>query len=191
MEPPATSPEKVSALAGRFTTAGFGHAFGGEVALAALARPREVSRIDLHVFSPPREAPAVLARLAVLGLALDRASAAERIAVRGVLELAWAGTPLSLRFGTDGLHALARPRVRRVPFADRFVYVLSAEDVVLEHALAARGGPAPELFAVAAALGADLDATYLRRALAQLDAPGALPDLERLLAAGTSKAASL
>lgn len=184
MAAPATPEEKVSALAARFTTAGFGHAFGGDVALAALTQTRPVSRIDLHLFAAPPEAPAVLARLAVLGLPLDRASAIDRIAVRGALEVRWAGTPLGLRFGLDGLHALARPRVRRVPFAERFVYVLSAEDVALEMALAAGAGQGAAFASLSAALFTELDHAYLRRALALLDPSGPLPELERWLATG-------
>lgn len=181
MAPPSTPARKVSALAARFTTAGIAHAFGGDVAVGALAQARAIARIDLHVFTPPREAAAVLARLAVLGLAADRAGATDRIAVRGALELDFAGTPLQLRFGVDGLHALAQPRLRRVPFAERYVYVLSAEDVLLEAALAEgrAGGPTPS--ALAAALGPGLDLAYLRRAIPELGGRGPLQELAALL----------
>ncbi len=188
MPPPATPAQKVSALSARFTTAGFAHAFGGDVAVEALVQRWPIVRIDLHVFAPPREAAAVLARLAVLGLAADRAAATDRIAVRGGLELDFAGTPLQLRFGVDGLHALAQPRLRRVPFAERYVSVLSAEDLLLEAALAERpaGGPTPS--ALAAALGPDLDRAYLRRAIAALGGAGPLQDLATLLSGPVAEA---
>jgi hypothetical protein len=183
MQPPSTPAAKVSALAARFTTAGYPHAFGGDVALAAHAGCSDAARIDLHVFVAPRESPAILARLAVLGLAIDRAAAIERIAVRGALDLDWAATPLSLRFGVDGLHALARPRVRRIPFADRFIVVLSPEDVLLERALAARRLASPRVEVSAEAFRGDLDVAYLRRSLAALDSAPPVPEIERLLAA--------
>jgi hypothetical protein len=178
---PLTSPaEKVTLLASRFTTAGYAHAFGGQVALAAHAGARALDRIDLHVFAEPREAEAVLARLAAVGVALERTEAKERIAVRGQAELAWDGTPLGLRFGTDGLHGLARPRVRRVPFAERWIYVLSAEDLLLASSLSAAGDG--ELSEIVAALGRELDAGYVRAAVSQLGVDPAATGLDRLLA---------
>lgn len=182
MAPPASVADRVAALAARFTTAGYPHAFGGEVALAAHAGARPLTGVVLHVFAPSREAAAVLARLAVLGLEVDRSDAADRIAVHGLAALAWGGTPLAIHFGTDGLHALARPRVRRVPFGDRYLYVLSAEDLVLEQVLADAGGGTARSAEIAAALGPDLDAAYLRFALASLGAGEAPPALERWLA---------
>jgi hypothetical protein len=183
MHPLATPAEKVTALAARFTTGGFAHAFGGAVALSAHAGPCALPRIDLHVFSAPRDADAVLARLAVLGLDMDRAEMRQRVAIRGHVELAWGPTPLGVSFGLDGLHALARPRVRRVPFDTRWIYVLSAEDLVLASALASPGGGRAELEGLVAALGGDLALDYVRRSLVQLGAHAPIPALERVISA--------
>jgi hypothetical protein len=210
MHPLAAPAEKIAALAARFTTAGFAHAFGGAVALSAHGgaaalpahtgavavatrtgtvafsahtRPCPLPGIDLHVFSAPRDADAVLARLAVLGLDMDRAELRQRVAIRGRVELDWGPTPLRVNFGVDGLHALARPRVRRVPFETRWIYVLSAEDLVLASALASPGGGRAELEALVAALGGDLALDYVRRSLVQLGAHGPISALERVISA--------
>jgi hypothetical protein len=185
MHASASPTEQVAALAGRFTTAGFPHAFGGAVALCAHLRGQALDRIDLHVFLAPREAEAVLVRLAVLGVAMDRAEVLKSASIRGRVELAFGATPLALVFGVDDLHRLAQPRVRRVPFAERWIYVLSAEDLVLAKALAEPGAAAAQLEKLVDAFGADLDLAYLRQAFAQLGVSRLPQDpvLQRLLTA--------
>lgn len=174
--------EKVTALAARFTTAGLPHAFGGALALAAHTGPRPVARIQLHFFVEPREAEPVLARLAVLGVAMERGEVLERIAIRRRVELGWGATPVVLDFGTDGLHELARPRVRRVPFDSRWIYVLSAEDLVLASALSEASDAREELGELLTAAGLELDLDYLRQGLRQLGPAHPPAALERLLA---------
>lgn len=180
-------PDKVSALALRFTTAGIPHAFGGEVAWAAHVRPQPPSRIDLHVFLPVREAPAVLARLAVLGLAMPRAEIETQLVRTRCAEWRWGPTPLALRFGVDGLHALAQPRIRRVPFGERFVYVLSAEDLVLAAALRPSGVPLHDLVS---GVGCELDLRYVARSLDALGASGPPPELAGLIHARSESPAA-
>ncbi len=156
--------DKVGALASRFARADIPHAFGGEVALAAHGGPRSFWRIDLHVFLPPGDADAVLARLAVLGIAVRRREALSRIASRRRIDVLWGETPLMLAFGLDGLHALAPRRLRRVPLGERWIQVLSAEDLVLASWLALPRLPAAAVDAMVAAAGDELDRAYLVRA---------------------------
>lgn len=164
----ATALERVEALASRFTRADIPHAFGGEVALCAHGGLRSFSRIDLHVFQAPRDAEAVLARLAVLGIAVRRREVLARIAFRHRIDLVWGETPLMLAFGLDGLHGLAKRRARRVPLGRRWIQVLSAEDLVLASWLALPRLPAAEVDALVAAAGEELDRAYLVRAAESL-----------------------
>jgi hypothetical protein len=164
MDAGPTVQQKVGRLASRFARADIPHAFGGEVALAAHGGPRPFSRIDLHVFLAPREADAVLARLAVLGIAVRRREALARIASRRRIDVVWGETPLMLAFGLDGLHGLVSRRLRRVPLGERWVQVLSVEDLVLASRLALPRLPAAAVDAMVAAAGEELDRAYLVRA---------------------------
>ena len=55
------------------------HAFGGALALAYYAEPRATIDIDLNVFVPPDQFPAVAAPLVALGAEADDPSVAKQI----------------------------------------------------------------------------------------------------------------
>jgi len=182
MHPLAPLEDKVSALAARFHTGGLPHAFGGEVALASQAPQAPAGSIDLHVFLPGTEAPAVLARLAVLGIDLRRQDAAHEIRRSRRVRWQWGPTQLALRFGCDGFHELARARVRRVPWAGRFICVLSAEDLLVEAALQPGRTDLEGLADRIAAAWPELDRAYVEDGLRRLGAEAPPPALLRLLA---------
>jgi hypothetical protein len=102
----------------------FPHAFGGALALAYWAEPRATSDIDVNVFVPVEQGPAVLAALAPLGI--DPDDAAQLIACDGQARVDYAGTPLDLFFAYDPFHHAAAAGTTEVPFSSQRIRVLSA-----------------------------------------------------------------
>jgi hypothetical protein len=107
------------------------HAFGGALALAYYAEPRATIDIDLNLFVPAAEYPAVAAVLLSLGARADDEEAAERIRRDGQARVMWESTPLDLFFAYDAFHRAAAESVRSVPFADGEIPILAAEHLVV------------------------------------------------------------
>src|SRR3954451_7165657 len=116
-------PEKVVAIDRCLTEVP--HAFGGALALAYYAEPRATIDIDLNVFVPVEDAPAVIDRLRELGVTGD--APADALARDGRVRLWWDRSPVALFFSYDLCHDAARDAARRVPFADTTIPVLSAD----------------------------------------------------------------
>ena len=69
------------------------HAFGGALALAYYAEPRATIDIDLNVFVPTDQFPAVAAPLVALGAAADDPAVADQIRRAGQARVMWDDTP--------------------------------------------------------------------------------------------------
>lgn len=123
-----TLPERVVAL--DHALVDVAHAFGGAIALAYYAEPRATVDIDLNVFVAELQADRVLEPLRGLGVATE-ADAAQEVAAAGQIRLWWETTPVDLFFRYDPFHDAAEAAVRRVPFADTTIPILSAEHLVV------------------------------------------------------------
>lgn len=121
--------EKVVAIDRALRRANVAHAFGGALALAYYAEPRATIDIDLNVFVPAERFDLVAGALESLGVAveLDR----DLLQRDGQCRLWWDRTPLDLFFSYDPLHEAMAKAVRRVPFGDEQLPVLSPEHLAV------------------------------------------------------------
>ena len=106
------------------------HAFGGALALAYYAEPRATVDIDLNVFVPAERFDEVAGPLRKLGVTVDD-QAAELVARDGQARVWWDATPVDLFFAYDPFHDAAARAVRRVPFADGEIPILSASHLAV------------------------------------------------------------
>jgi len=120
-------PEKIVAI--DRALAAVPHAFGGALALAYHAEPRATVDIDLNVFVPSGRAGEALEPLRELGV--DTEGAAAAIGRDGQARVMWQETPVDLFFAYDRFHDAAQKTVRRVPFGDAFIAVLSPEHLTV------------------------------------------------------------
>jgi hypothetical protein len=90
------------------------HAIGGAIALGHYAESRPIRDIDVNVFVGPKRRPEVEAALA--GLDDD-------------------GPPVHLFFDEDALHEAMPAAVRRVPFSDATIPIVSLEHLVIRKAM--------------------------------------------------------
>ena len=160
---------------------GLAHAFGGALALAYVAEPRGTIDVDLNVFSPAEDLPAVLGVLARLDLAPELAPE-QRMPAAGIrLRRAADPYPLDLFLSLDaGYDEIARrcvvqpfgPEGHPLPF-------LSAEDLAVFKLSFGRDKDWVDLKAMAQARPS-LDMTYVERQLLHLRGPTMHPRLARL-----------
>lgn len=122
--------EKALALDEALDDARIGHAFGGALALAFhIMEPRGTRDIDLNVFVPTSDARAVLSSLptAVAWTPRDL----DEIARNGQVRVFWDDTPVDLFFVTHPFHTNAATHTELVPFADREIPILAADDLAV------------------------------------------------------------
>ena len=122
-------PDKVVALNEALTRAKIDHAFGGALALAYYAEPRATVDVDINVFVPPEEHEEVFAALSPLGV--QRPDDADRLTREGQSRWRWGPNPVDLFFANDPIHAAMKRDVRKVPFGDVRIPILSPEHLVV------------------------------------------------------------
>ncbi len=120
---------KVVALDAALAQAKIDHAFGGALALAYYAEPRATVDVDINVFVPPVDHEAVFAALEPLGV--ERPDDAERLTRDGQSRWRWGPNPVDLFFANDPIHAAMKREVRRVPFGDVRIPILSPEHLLI------------------------------------------------------------
>jgi hypothetical protein len=123
-------PEKVIAIHEALSGATIPHAIGGALALAYYATPRATIDVDVNVFVPVerwREAVDALVSIGVDAGNLD-AIALER---DGQCRLWWGDNAVDLFFAYDAIHDAMRKEIRRVPFADATLPILSPEHLAV------------------------------------------------------------
>ena len=120
---------KVLAIHRALDEAGISHAFGGAIALAYWGVPRGTEDIDLNVFVPSSQARRCLAALA--GLGVEEGDPRKTAPGPDQRVWHWEHTPLHVFFAYHAFHQSCARRVRRVPFADAEIPVLSAEDIAV------------------------------------------------------------
>lgn len=126
-EPPL--PEKVVAIHRQLDIAKVPHAIGGALALAYYAEPRATVDIDVNVFVPTDRWPQVREALAPLGVDVTVDLAVlER---DGQVRLWWGRNAVDLFFSNDDFHGEMQRGVRRVPFAQATLSILSPEHLAV------------------------------------------------------------
>lgn len=114
-----------------FTRANVPHAFGGAIAFAYHAEPRATRDIDVNVFVPPEGAAEALRALEAIGVTIDLDRDCDRARRDSQLRVRWGPVPVDLFFSTLDFHEEIRGRIRRVPFAEIEIPILSAEDLAI------------------------------------------------------------
>jgi hypothetical protein len=159
-------PEKVIAIDRALVDAP--HAFGGALALAYYAEPRATIDIDLNVFLPVDDAPAVIEQLRTLGVTGE--APADALARDGQIRLWWGRNPVDLFFSYDPFHDAARDAARTVPFADTEIPVLSADHLTVCKAVFDRPKDWVDIDAMLAAAAA-IDAGEVLRWVSRITGP--------------------
>jgi hypothetical protein len=159
--PEPSLPEKIVAIDVALDEAKIAHAFGGALALAYYAEPRATIDVDVNLFSSPQAHPEVLGALAPLGVEAPDAAASE-IERDGQSRWWWGRTPVDLFFAYDDLHDAMRDALRRVPFGEDRIPILSAEHLVVCKAIFDRSKDWIDIEQVLAA-EADLDRAEVER----------------------------
>ena len=113
--PPA---DKIKAVHRALEQAGIPHAFGGALALAFYAEPRETSDIDVNVFVPVERRQEVDEALAALGTDPEH--------------------PIHLFFSCDALHEEMPKKVGRVSIGGETIPLVSPEHLVVRKILLGR-----------------------------------------------------
>jgi hypothetical protein len=103
------------------------HAIGGALALAYYAEPRATVDVDVNVFVPVEEHPAVLGALTPLGVQGSIATL-ER---DGQVRLWWGANPVDLFFSHDRFHDRMQEWAALVPFAAVQLPILAAEHLLV------------------------------------------------------------
>lgn len=131
-------------------------ALGGALALAyATEEPRGTRDIDINVFVAASEAGRVFAALPA-GVAHTRAD----VAAAGrddQVRLWWDDTPVDVFFAAAPFHFEVERRCRTVPFANRLIRVLCAEDLAVFKAMFDRGKDWVDIATMTEAHAIDLD----------------------------------
>lgn len=127
-EPPL--PDKVIAIHEALQMAKIPHALGGALALAYYATPRATIDIDLNVFVPAERWREVVDTLGPLGVATEDLDSAA-LKRDGQCRLWWGDNPVDLFFAYDPIHDEMRKEVRRAPFGETTVSILSPEHLAV------------------------------------------------------------
>jgi hypothetical protein len=122
-------PAKVVAIHRALGTARVPHAIGGALALAYYAEPRATADVDVNVFVPTDRWPQVREALAALGVEVGAdLDALER---DGQVRLWWGRNAVDLFFSYDEFHEEMRRGVRKVPFGEATLPILSPEHLAV------------------------------------------------------------
>jgi hypothetical protein len=122
-------PAKLIAVDEALSAAKVAHAFGGALALAYYAEPRATADIDVNVFCAIDDYPAVATALSAIGV--DSVTDMQKLEQSGQCRLLWGRTPIDLFFAYDRLHDEMERDLRRVPFAEVKIPILSPEHLMI------------------------------------------------------------
>ncbi len=122
-------PNKVLAIHRALVEAKVSHAIGGALALAYYAEPRTTVDVDVNVFVPTERWPDVRDALAPLGVKVDLDE--DELDRDGQVRLWWGRNPVDLFFSYDAFHDEMRKAIRKVPFAEETIPILSPEHLAI------------------------------------------------------------
>jgi hypothetical protein len=120
---------KVLAVHSGLDQEGLPHAFGGAIALAYYGEPRTTGDVDVNLFQPVDEWPAIKAVFAGLGLASD--VGAEELRRDRETRIRWDRNDIHLFFGEDALHEAMPDGVREVPLGGGTIPIVSPEHLIV------------------------------------------------------------
>jgi hypothetical protein len=122
--------EQVRDIHDHLADAGIPHAFGGALALAFHTDdPRGTSDIDVNVFVGPDQAAAVFGSLPP-GVSWSD-NDLDQVATESQVRLFWGDTPVDLFFSNHPFHDRVAESIDRVPFADRELPILGADELAV------------------------------------------------------------
>lgn len=128
--------DKVKAVHRSLEQASIPHAFGGALALAHYAEPRETHDIDVNVFLPTERWAEVRDVLAPLGIGMEMDE--NELKREGEVKLGWDTNPIHLFFSRDPLHEEMPRKVRQVSFDGETIPLVAPEHLVIRKKLLAR-----------------------------------------------------
>ena len=134
------------------------------MAFGFYAAPRGTSDVDLNIFVDADDPGAALEALSAGGVQIEP-GAARTIADRGDLFVQHGGCRLDLFFSSIPLQHRAAQRTRQVELLGASVPILSAEDLVVLKLLFNRHKDIVDIEHLIAAVGSELDRTYVRSML--------------------------
>lgn len=123
-------PDKVIAIHESLAAAKIPHALGGTLAQAYYAEPHVTADIVLNVFVPSERWRDVIAVLTRLGVDVRRVDENDLLR-ESRCRVRWGDIPVDLFFAYDPFHEEMRKKVRRVPFAETTVPILSPEHLTV------------------------------------------------------------
>ncbi len=122
-------PDKIVAIDAALAKAKVPSAFGGALALAYYAEPRATIDIDVNVFVSPAEAERVRDALEPLGI--KGWDELDKTLEEGQGRVFWGRNPVDIFFSYDEIHDAMREQVRRVPFGEDRIPILSPEHLIV------------------------------------------------------------
>lgn len=156
--------EKVVALRDAFEQQGIPYAFGGAIALFYYRDPRSTIDIDVNVFLPPEQQAEVVEVLsAVYPIDAERVKA--DVEANAQTRSVWDATYVDLFFADTEFHTMMSQRIRREPFLNTEINVLSAEDLLVCKMLFDRPKDWLDVEAVVQMRSGELDRPYVESAL--------------------------
>ncbi len=149
-------PAKIVAVHDALFAAGLSHGFGGALALAwCTGQARGTVDIDVNVFVPPDQAPAVVAALP--GEVSSTEHDLDLLRQDGQARLWWDRTPIDLFLSTDRFHDEVATRLRWEDFGGHRLPFLSCSDLAVFKAFFDRTKDWADLEAMVEAGSLDLD----------------------------------
>lgn len=149
--------DKLQAIHGSLSEAGFAHAFGGAIALAyCVEEPRGTRDLDVNIFVDAAEAAKVLAALPD-GVRVRERDVAQ-VKEDGQTRLDWDGTPVDVFLNNIPLHEAVASAVVWVPLEGMEVPVLDCASLVIFKAFFDRTKDWADLESVAQASPEDIQA---------------------------------
>jgi hypothetical protein len=123
-------PAKVTSIHEALRAARIPHAIGGALALAYYAEPRATIDVDVNVFVSTDRWQEVIDALVELGVDAGKLDA-NALRRDGQCRLWWGDNPVDLFFANAEIHDAMRTEVRRVPFRNGTIPILSPEHLAV------------------------------------------------------------
>lgn len=124
--------EKLTAIGEAMSSAGIPHAIGGAIALAYYAEPRMTPDIDINIFLSIDQRSRACDALTSIGAQTE---VDEESKARSEAKLIWEEREIHLFFSHDELHEAMPGAVRRMPFGEGTLPIVSPEHLIVRKAI--------------------------------------------------------
>ena len=159
------------------TQAGVPYSFGGALALAYYAPPRQTYDIDINVYVSVDAEPVVMNALTPLGVEALDATTRKELNNSSQVRLDWQGTPLDLFFSNLPFHDSCMARRQQEMFGESHIQILGPEDLVVCKVAFGRPKDRDDIRELLRTIGQELDLEYIRKWIAEF----LTPDDDRLV----------